>query len=114
MLFIPKQLFLDLNLSMHNDTISTKIYNQRDDFDFDFDIVNFRFLMAMSLGNPLMVYIYLIRFARESSHVNDFNNRNAFLTAKLLKQGYWYHKLRKEYSKFYRRHFEWIVNIMSV
>ena len=53
------------------------------------------------------VYIsQLIRFARASSHVSDFNNRNKFLTAKLLKQGYRYHKLRKAFSKFYRRHFE--------
>ena len=42
-------------------------------------------------------------------HVTDFNNRNKFLTAKLLKQGYRYHKLRKAFSKFYRRHFELIV-----
>ena len=55
------------------------------------------------------VYIsQLIRFARASSHVTDFNNRNKFLTAKLLKQGYRYHKLRKAFSKFYRRHFELI------
>ena len=38
-------------------------------------------------------------------HVTDFNNRNKFLTAKLLKHGYRYHKLRKAFSKFYRRHF---------
>ena len=56
-----------------------------------------------------MVYIsQLIRFARASSHVTDFNNRNKFLTAKLLKQGYRYHKLRKAFSKLYRRHFELI------
>ena len=70
-----------------------------------------RSLMAMFLNAPLMVYIYiyqLIRFARASSHVTDFNNRNKFLTAKLLKQGYRYHKLRKAFSKFYRRHFELI------
>ena len=48
----------------------------------------------------------LIRFARASSHVNDCNNRYKFLTAKLLKQGYQYHKLRKAFS--YRRHFELI------
>ena len=47
----------------------------------------------------------LIRFARASSHVTDFNNPDKLLTAKLLKQGYWYHKLRKAFSKFYRRHF---------
>ena len=30
------------------------------------------------------------------------------LTAKLLQQGYRYHKLRKTFSKFYRRHYELI------
>ena len=55
------------------------------------------------------VYIsQLIRFARASSHVTDFNNCNKFLTAKLLRQGYRYHKLREAFSKFYRRHFELI------
>ena len=35
--------FLDLNSSIHNDTVSTKIsYDKR--ADFDFDIVNFPFL----------------------------------------------------------------------
>ena len=43
------------------------------------------------------VYIsQLIRFARVSSHVDDdFTTRNKVLTAKLLRQGYRYHKLRK-------------------
>ena len=55
------------------------------------------------------VYIsQLIRFARVSSHVTDFNARNKILTAKLLQQGYRYHKLRKAFSKFYRRHYELI------
>ena len=35
----------------------------------------------------------------------DFNVRNKSLTAKLLQQGYRYHKLRKTFSKFYRRHY---------
>ena len=98
--------FLDLNLSIHNDIVSTKIYDKRDDFDFD--IVNFPFLDGDVPQRPSYgVYIsQLIRFARASSHVTDFNNRNKFLTAKLLKQGYRYHKLRKAFSKFYRRHFE--------
>ena len=33
--------FLDLNLSIHNDIVSTKIYDKR---DFNFDNVNFPFL----------------------------------------------------------------------
>ena len=41
-----------------------------------------------------------------SSHLADFNARNRSLTAKLLQQGYRYHKLWKAFSKFYRRHFE--------
>ena len=53
------------------------------------------------------VYIsQLIRFARVCNHVTDFNARNKSLTAKLLQQGYRYHKLRKTFSKFYRRHYE--------
>ena len=35
-----------------------------------------------------------------------FNMRKRFLIAKLFKQGYRYQKLRKAFSKFYRRHFE--------
>ena len=31
------------------------------------------------------------------------------LTSKLVKQGYWYHKLRKDFSKFYYWHSELIV-----
>ena len=55
------------------------------------------------------VYIsQLIRFARVCSHVKDFNARNKCLTAKRLKQGYRYHKLRKAFSKFYRRHYDLI------
>ena len=91
--------FLDLTLSIHNDIVSTKIYDKRDDFNFD---VNFLFLDG-DVPRPPSYGVYisqLIRFARESSHVTDCNNRNKFLTAKLLKQGYRYHKLCKAFSKF--------------
>ena len=47
-------------------------------------------------------------WARVCNHVTDFNARNKCLTAKLLQQGYRYHKLRKTFSKFYRRHYELI------
>ena len=53
------------------------------------------------------VYIsQFIRFARVSSHVDFFNTRNKALTAKLLRQGYRNHKLRKAFSKSYRWHFD--------
>ena len=39
--------------------------------------------------------------------------REICLTAKLLQQGYRYHKLRKNFSKFYRRHYESFPNLME-
>ena len=88
--------------------VSTKIYDKRDHFNFD--IVNFPFLDGDVPQRPFYgVYIsQLIRFSRASSHVTNFNNRNKFVTVKLLKQGYRYHKLCKAVSIFYRRHFELI------
>ena len=98
--------FLDLHLSISDGFVKTKIYNKRDDFDFD--IVNFPFLDGYVPRSAYYgVYIsQLIRFARVSSHVDDFNTRNKVLTAKLLRQGYRYHKLHKAFSKFYRRYFD--------
>ena len=100
--------FLDLHLSISNGFVSCKICDKRDDFDFD--IVNFPFLDGDAPRRPSYeVYIsQLIRFARVCSHADDFNTRNKWLTAKLLKQCYRYHKLRKAFSKFYRRHYELI------
>ena len=97
--------FLDLHLSISDGFVKTKIYDKRDDFGFD--IVNFPFLDGdLPSSSSYGVYIFqLIRFARVSSNVDDFNTRNKVLTAKLLRQGYTYHKLRKAVSKFYRRHF---------
>ena len=84
--------------------VSTKIYHKRDDFDFD--IVNFPFLDGdIPRRTSYGVYIsQLIRFARASSNLNNFYYRNKALTAKLLRQGCRYFKLRKAFSKFYRRY----------
>ena len=103
-------LFLDLNLSITNGIVSSKIYDKRDDFNFE--IVNFHFLDGDVLRSPSYgVYIsQLIRFTRVCSYVEDFNTRNLFLTAKLLKQGYRYHKIRKAFYKFYHSYSELIIN----
>ena len=100
--------FLDLHLSISNDVVSTKIYNKRDDFVFE--IVNFPFLdSVVTRSTSYGVYIsQLIRFARASSDVADFNTRNKLLTQKLLKRGYHNHKLCKTFSKFYRRYYDLI------
>ena len=101
--------FLDLNLSITNGIVFSKIYDKRDDFNFE--IVSFPFLDRDVLRFPSYgVYIsQLIRFARVCSYVDDFNNGNLLSTAKLSKQGYRYHKIRKAFPKFYHRHSELIV-----
>ena len=97
---------MDLHLCIANGFVSSKIYNKRNDFD----IVNFKFLdgdvpRRASYG----VYILqLIMFARGCNHVAGFNARNKCLTAKLLQQGYRYYKLRKAFSKFYRKNYDLI------
>ena len=93
-----------MNLCISNGTVSTKIYDIRDDFDFY--IVNFPFLDGdVPRRTSYGVYIsHLIRFARASSNLNEFNYRNKALIANLPRQGYRYFKLRKAFSKFYRRH----------
>ena len=100
--------FLDLHLSISNDIVSTKINDKRNDFDSK--IVNFQFLDGDVPGSTSYGgYIsQLIRFARASSHVVDFNTLNKLLIQKLFKQGYRYHKLRKTFSKFYRRYYDLI------
>ena len=98
--------FFYSHLSLSGGFIKTEIFDKRDDFDFD--IVNFPFLDGdVPHSTSSGVYIsQLIRFARVSSHVVEFNFRNKVLTAKLLRQGYRCHKIRKAFSKFYRRHFD--------
>ena len=99
---------LDLHLSISNDIVTTKFYNKRDNFDFE--IVNFPFLDGdVPRSTSYGAYIsQLIRFARASSYVADFNTHNKLLTQKVLKQGDRYHKLCKTFSKFYRRYFDLI------
>ena len=79
--------FLDLDLSITNVIVSSKIYDKQEDFNFE--IVNFPFLDGAFRCSPsYAVYIsQLIRFARVCSNVSDTNKRNLFLTAELLKQG---------------------------
>ena len=79
--------------------------------NFDFEIVIFPFLDGdVPLSTSYGVYIsQLICFARASSHVADFNTHNKLLA----QQGYRYHKLRKTFSKFYRRYFDLIFKFQT-
>ena len=67
--------FLDLDITLENGTLKTKIYDKRDDFDFP--IVNFRSLMEMYLLHLHMVYIYHNLFALHVSVVMSRTSMNA-------------------------------------
>ena len=61
--------------------------------------------------------LQLICFPRVSSNVSVFNNRNQFVTTKLLKQGYQYYKRNhKAISKFYNSYsdLELIVDLKTL
>ena len=74
--------FLDLHLSFSKYIVSTKNYDKRGDFHFE--IVSFPFLDGdVPRSTSYGVYIsQLIRFARASSYVADFNTRNKLFTQK--------------------------------
>ena len=94
--------FLNLNVSVANGFVSSKIYDKRNDFDFE--IVNFPgfFYDDVPRRSPYGVYnTQLIRFARVCYELRR-------RTAKLLQQCFRYHNLRKPFSKFYSRHYELI------
>ena len=67
--------------------------------------------MEMFLALLPMVYIFLSLFVLLECVLILMTSTTGhlFLTAKLLKQGYRYHKIRKAFSKFYHRHSELIV-----
>ena len=58
-----------------------------------------------------MVHIFLSLFVLLECVLMSMTSTTEpyFLTAKLLKQGYKYHKIQKAFSKFYQRHSELIV-----
>ena len=96
--------FLDLNLCISNGTVSTIIYDKLDDFDFD--IVNFPFLDGdVPRRTSYGVYIsHLIRFARASSNLNDFNYRNKALPANFLGRAIVILNFVRRFRNFYRRY----------
>ena len=77
---------LHLHVSLSDGFVKAKIFNKRDNFDFG--MLNFPFLGGdVPRSTSYRVYVsQLIRFARVSSHVDDFNTMNKVLTVKLLRQ----------------------------
>ena len=92
--------FLDLHLSISNYIFSTKIYDKRDDFDFE--IVNFPFLdgdVPRSTSYEVNI-TQLIRFARASSYIADFNTSNKLLTHDFLNKAIGIINFAKQFQNF--------------
>ena len=97
-----------MNLSISNDIVSAKICGGRGDFGFG--VVSIPFLDG---GVPRSASCWVcvsrfVRFAGASGCVADFNTRSGLLTQKLLRQGYRCRRLRKTFTKFYRRYYDLI------
>jgi len=81
--------YLDLYLEHNiNGTLTTKLYDKRDDFNFP--IVNYPFLESNIPSHPAYgVYTsQLIRYSRTCNSYKYFLHRSVLLTRKLLNQGF--------------------------
>jgi len=94
--------YLDLYLEYDiNGTLTTKLYDKRDDFNFL--IVNYPFLDSNIPSSSLyVVYIsQLIRYWRTCNSYQDFRHRSLLLTSKLLSQGSIETRLRSTLKTFF-------------
>ena len=96
--------YLDICIQIKNYQYFTSVYDKRDSFGFN--IVNFPFLSSNIPVQPAYgVYIsQLVRIGRICVEYEDFCKRNYALTSKLIRQGFWYHKLCLTFKKFAKRH----------
>jgi hypothetical protein len=92
--------YLDILLNVDsNSSLTTSLYDKRDDFDFA--IVNFPFLCSNTPLSPAYgVYIsQLIRYARARFAYEDFSKRGKKFTNKLMLQGYNESRLKPSFRK---------------
>ena len=93
--------YLDVLITIDKGKYSTDVYDKRDDFGFN--IVNFPHLCGNIPSKP--VYIsQLVRIGRICSTYLQFKDRHYTLTAKLVKQGFWYGGLCRAFRRFSRIH----------
>ena len=98
--------YLDVLITIDKGKYSTNVYDKRDDFGFN--IVNFPHLCGNIPSKPAYgVYIsQLVRIhvGRICSTYLQFKDRHYTLTAKLVKQGFWYGGLCRAFRRFSRIH----------
>ena len=75
---------MNLNLSITNGVVSSKIYDKRDDFDFE--IASFPFLVGDVSRSPSYVYIFLSLFVEQDCVLEGAKIRNRYNQAPHLTQ----------------------------
>jgi len=98
--------FLDIDITIHrNKTITTNIYDKRDDFNFtinNFPNVSGNIHASRSHG---IVISQLIRYSKICMNMNDFIERTNTMTTKLQNQYFNTKMLRKKVSTFYDKYY---------
>ena len=96
--------YLDISISICNNKYVTEVYDKRDNFNFK--IVNYPYMCSNIPAKPTYgVFVsQLIRISRICDNYVSFVKRHRLLTERLIKQAFWYNKLRVSFKKFSRRH----------
>ena len=95
-----KDTFLDLDVSIEDDSFVTKIYHKVDDFDFE--VVSFPFITS-NLSERVTYnsfFSQLFRFFTICTKYCHFASRSSNLLNSLLTRGYSKYKLKKSFNKF--------------
>jgi hypothetical protein len=95
---------LDLNLKIINNTITSSLFDERDNFDFptvSFPNLSGNIPHAQSYG---VFSGELVRYARACTHIKDFNARTVLLVKKLTSQHFLRKSLIHSFKKFCSRH----------
>jgi len=97
--------YLDLYLEHGiNGTLTTTLYDKRDDFNFP--IINYPFLDSNTPSSPAYgVYMsQMIRYSRTCNSYQEFLHRSVLLTRKLPNQGFIETRLRSILKKLFGRY----------
>ena len=101
--------FLDLDLAITKCIDSSAIYDKQDGIWFQIS-----WWRCSSLSFLWYIYFAAFRLVRVCSNVDDVNNRNQFLTAKLLKQCYRYNRLYKHFLNSTTHTHTWLLNSLLI
>ena len=100
--------FLDIDITIDNNEIITKLYDKRDDFKFDINSFPFLSSNIHKKRTHGVIISQLIRYSKACSKPKDFLTKAKTLIAKLIKQHFNITLLKKKTSIFYDKYYHLI------